>query len=405
MQAGAVSAKTLCFSGFRFIIRVRPLRRPERKGGDGSMRGKREWDLYALSASRPSLLGLATLWIALFHSYHLYFFQPFLSRVHLVGLLNRLKESGNCGVDIFLFLSGFGLYFSLTRLREGSAHPLGVFYRHRFSRVLPAYLIVSVLYYGLIGTKDFADWMGKIFLYGFYSPVLDGGRYWYFALLFPLYLLFPLIWRALERWDFPALLAMLILSVSATMLLRAASGAAYFGATELIWTRVPVFLLGAWFGKLSLRHVKVPVLVPALSVPLSFAVWILLFRIPPELSFLRRYAYGLLTVLIALGHGWLCSLRPRGGALRRAAALIGACSLEIYLIYENLYLLEVPFFRNVDSVGAVYALTTFVAALLLSVLLRTVIDRLRKDFARFSPDAAAPGGSENPAEGKEVSAP
>ena len=141
------------------------------------MKRNAQFDLYALSESRPVMMGLAALWIVLFHSYRLDFFQsPLLSGLHLVGILNRLKETGNCGVDIFLFLSGLGLVFSWTRLREKSAHPVREFYRRRISRVLPSVLIVSVLYYGFIGTGSVSDWMGKIFLYGHFSAVLDDYR-------------------------------------------------------------------------------------------------------------------------------------------------------------------------------------------------------------------------------------
>ena len=80
----------------------------------------KNFDLHAVSEARPHLLGLAARWVALFHSYSLDFFaSPLLNRLHLVGVLNRVREAGNCGVDIFLFLSGLGLYFSMEALRLG----------------------------------------------------------------------------------------------------------------------------------------------------------------------------------------------------------------------------------------------------------------------------------------------
>ena len=348
------------------------------------MKWNRKWDMHALSDARSHLLGLATLWIAMFHSLHLDFFQPILFKLHLVDRLNRLRDTGNCGVDIFLFLSGFGLYFSLTRLRRESAHPLKGFYRHRFSRVLPSYLVVSILYYGFIGTKGHADWMGKIFLYGFFSPILDGGRYWYFALLFALYLLFPLIWKAIDRGGFPAMCGLVALSIAGTMILKAVCTERYFGATELIWTRIPIFLVGVYIGKLSQRHVRIPVIIPILAVPLAVIVWHFIPQIPKEESYLRRYAYAPLTVLISLAHSWLYSLRPWKSLFHRGIILIGMYSLEIYLIYENLYLMDIPLFQNVDPIGVIYALTTFVAALLLSGLLRIVLNLFRRDLSETS---------------------
>ncbi len=263
----------------------------------------KSFDLGALSAARGSLLGLATLWVVLFHSYNLNFFRSrILTQLRLAGPLTRLRETGNCGVDLFLFLSGLGLVYAWSRVKEQSAHPLRDFWRRRFSRVLPAYLAVSLLYYGLIGTEGIHDWMGKIFLYGFFSPVLDGGRYWYFAILFALYLLFPLIFRATEKWGLPGTLGMIALSVGATMMIRAFAPSAYFGDTEIMFTRIPVFILGVYFGLLSQRHARLPSWTPWVSLGLAVPVWFGASCIPVQWLFLRRYAYGLLTLLIALAH-------------------------------------------------------------------------------------------------------
>ena len=357
------------------------------------MKRNAQFDLYALSESRPVMMGLAALWIVLFHSYRLDFFQsPLLSGLHLVGILNRLKETGNCGVDIFLFLSGLGLVFSWTRLREKSAHPVREFYRRRISRVLPSVLIVSVLYYGFIGTGSVSDWMGKIFLYGHFSAVLDGGRYWFFALLIVLYLVFPLIRRAERRFGSPAVLLAAALSVAGALLLYFLCPA-YFADTEIIWTRIPVFLLGVYAGGLCLRHKKVPAAVPVLCVPLAVLVWFAASAVPAQYIFVRRYVYLLLTPLIVLACAWLCSLRPRAGFFRRAAAAVGACSLEIYLIYENLYLMDPPAFGSPDAAGVIYAVTVFTASLVLSALLKTAVGFLS---ASYRGEAAGPSRADRP---------
>ncbi len=59
-----------------------------------------------LSQYRGELMGLAMLWIMLFHAYELRFG---------VLLLDGLKAAGFAGVDIFLLLSGTGLYVSLSK--------------------------------------------------------------------------------------------------------------------------------------------------------------------------------------------------------------------------------------------------------------------------------------------------
>lgn len=59
-----------------------------------------------LSRYRGELMGLAMLWVMLFHAYKLRFG---------VLLLDGFKALGFAGVDIFLLLSGMGLYVSLSQ--------------------------------------------------------------------------------------------------------------------------------------------------------------------------------------------------------------------------------------------------------------------------------------------------
>ncbi len=353
------------------------------------------FDLRNLSAARPHLLGLATLWVALFHSYFLDFFQsPLLTSARLVGVLNRLKETGNCGVDLFLFLSGFGLYYSFSRLRESSPRPVRDFYRRRFSLVLPPVLTVCVLYYSLTETEGLADWLGQVSLLGILFPGQAQIGYWYFTLLLLLYLLFPLIWRLIRRFGPGGAAAAGLLSVGASLLLRAWQPA-YFDQTEILWTRIPVFLAGTAFGKAALEGKRIPRWIPLLCIPLSLAGLAAVSRIPGSLIFLRRYAYGLWAVALALAHGFLCSLPKRRSPLYRAVCAVGTFSLEMYLIHERIYMADPsPFLPN-DPVGLTRAAAAFVAALLLSALLRTALGALRKAFraACARPGTEAGGGS------------
>ena len=348
----------------------------------GTDKGKgAAFDLCAVSSARPHLLGLATLWIVLFHSWNLDLFQiPFLSRIHMLGLLNRLKETGNCGVDIFLFLSGLGLVYSWEKLSKSSSHPLRDFYRKRLRRIMPPVLLVSLIYYGLIGTENLADWMGKIFLYGHFSAVLDGGQYWYFALLLVLYLLFPLIHRLISRFSVRGLLGCILLSVGGTLLLRFAGSSDYFEKTEILWTRIPIFLLGVWFGHLSLRHVSVPGWIPIVCLPLAVLTWLAASSIPGgETMYLRRYAYAALTLFIVISHAWILSRAKGQNPLHRAVARIGTLSMEIYLTFEIIYLADPPLLQGADPAGVTYGITVFAVSLFLSALLQLGLSHLLRE--------------------------
>ena len=59
-----------------------------------------------LSRYRSELMGLAMLWVMLFHAYEFHFYVP---------LLDALKGIGFAGVDVFILLSAMGLYVSLSK--------------------------------------------------------------------------------------------------------------------------------------------------------------------------------------------------------------------------------------------------------------------------------------------------
>lgn len=77
-------------------------------------------------------MGFAILWVMYFHI-------PIKSVTEVGWFIHRI---GFYGVDIFLFLSGLGVYFSLMK----RPNVLG-FYRARLARILPAYIIVACVSY------------------------------------------------------------------------------------------------------------------------------------------------------------------------------------------------------------------------------------------------------------------
>ena len=88
-------------------------------------------ELANISRYRGELMGIAMIFIFLFHvalpRYNMFF---------------GLRRIGNIGVDMFLFLSGVGLWFSWMK------HPsVKRFFKRRYLRVYPAWLIISCLYY------------------------------------------------------------------------------------------------------------------------------------------------------------------------------------------------------------------------------------------------------------------
>lgn len=65
--------------------------------------------LKGITDSRSEIMGIATIGVFLAH---------ILSVVSFPIVLERILTYGNCAVYIFAFLSGFGLYYSLSKSSE-----------------------------------------------------------------------------------------------------------------------------------------------------------------------------------------------------------------------------------------------------------------------------------------------
>ena len=99
----------------------------------------RDIHLSDISRHRSAIMGIAMICIILFH----------------VGVPRQdafygVCRMGNIGVDIFLFLSGIGLWYSWTREPSGTQPFLRrwlSFYWRRLRRVYPAWLLVASAFY------------------------------------------------------------------------------------------------------------------------------------------------------------------------------------------------------------------------------------------------------------------
>lgn len=327
-----------------------------------------KYDLFKISDSRALILGIATLWVALFHSYDLNFEgSSLLVKLNLATHLNLIKNIGNSGVDFFLFLSGFGLYYSMERNRS-----LKHFYTRRFYRIVPEILIVSFIYYGYIGATGFSDWLSQVFLYGFFIKGLNGGRYWYFALIIVLYILYPLFHCIIKHWKLVGLIFLVALSISLSFIVRAID-LDYFNKIEIMLLRVPIFIIGIWFGQKAYNHSSIPKWIIWCMLPLTVVsiIFSCRYQLPPGYDFLWRYKYIPMVVIMTLAISYLCAISGEN-VLKRFLVVMGSFSLEMYLLYENMYLYLKGFFKISDKVGLTYAVAVFTEAFILSVALYNI---------------------------------
>lgn len=353
------------------------------------------FDLYELSNVRAWLMGIATLLVTFYHSQYLDLFSSsFLTRTGLLSLVTRIHKTGNSGVDLFVFLSGFGLFFSFSSLAKKHPHPLRAFYLRRYGKVLPTVLAVTLLTYALLGTDSVSDWFGKVFLYGAFLPGRSIGNFWYFSWLMVLYLVYPLVHRAVQgaRGFFGAL-GLAAVSITLALALRAFVPDYYYGRADLMLTRFPAFVAGAWLGKMSLRHTKIPAFIPMAALPVSLLLLVLCADAPDSFYDWRFYSYLPFVLAIALSHAWIFSHFRKRRFLSGSVCLIGSFSMEIYLIYETVYYHSQAVLNTPDPAGLIYAGSVFAITLLLAALLRMTMDKIAGVYAAGR--KARPGAKES----------
>lgn len=151
--------------------------------------------LNELSTHRSYLMGIAIILVIVFHCFS-WVFNP-------IGVFNI----GYIGVDIFLFLSGYGLSFSYEK------NPLPRFYANRFTRIFPLYTLAVIIGYIIC----FRIWSVKDFLlnllcvnYYINGPFFD----WYVPTLIGLYLLIPLLYYLGQQgWLSVAILFIIVFGI------------------------------------------------------------------------------------------------------------------------------------------------------------------------------------------------
>ena len=161
--------------------------------GNKTGRAPLTYDL--ISKYRGALMGLTILGIMFFH-----FTEDCRNYdVKFHGLIKYYYTFiGSSGVDVFLALSGFGLFYSMKRKPNA---PLRQFYWRRYTRILIPYLLVAVpslLWRDVLVNHESILYFLKELSF---VTLIQQGRtwYWYILMIGLCYLIFPYLFQLIDR--------------------------------------------------------------------------------------------------------------------------------------------------------------------------------------------------------------
>lgn len=332
---------------------------------------------------RNCLMGFAALCILVFHTWcrvlentSLWFLEDFITRI------------GFFGVDIFFFLSGLGLFFSIQ------SNSVLEFYYHRFRRLVISVLTVALLYYVV---DDWTIWelLRNISGINFYTQNIYSFL-WFVPAIATLYLLFPIYYKFFSASSNKTAftLYILVLWLLASIALSDNLRIDLYGFTN----RIPIFCVGCLAGYLSQQR----------TYTFNRSIWILLVLtliLGLYLSYLTTYRSMQLLVpvpdccvpnfLITVSLSFLIPkglellhntsvLKPIESVLVRFFTFFGIISLELYCIQEWLFALMRPWLFqhfNVLMVNVVFFISVTVLGANLWLLQKTVWKLAAKLFS------------------------
>lgn len=275
------------------------------------------------SKYRGVLMGLATIMILIVHSFE--------CNVDYPNVLNGLLKKTYVGVDIFLFVSGLGIWYSLSKNDSFIE-----FCKRRMMKILPVFLPIFALF------SLWKFWGGSIAEYIRYVSTLaywqNGTGVWYVALIFPLYLITPFFYKLYKKSKYPLILTYIIITsliIVCEILLKYES-IALCANIAFAFKRTPSYFIGILFGRWATENKKI-------SLPLTFFGSIILYVIVNKCISYDYDKFPLMlfvTCLIVIIMQFV-RIKP----INTFFNWFGTISLESYLFNDAL--LEIAFYYNI----------------------------------------------------------
>lgn len=331
-------------------------------------------NLELINESRILLLGIATFLVTLFHSLSLNFYE-IINFKPLANILNFIQQTGNYGVDIFLFLSGIGLYFSLSK------NNLLKFYKNRFIRIVPELIIVLLIYNLITKSLTPKEFLETSFFVGFFIKGNKSG--WFIQFIMLIYIIFPFIYKIIKKYDIYGLAVSLLITVIFNLLYLFIFLTSYENI-EIALTRIPIFLIGTYFGKLIYQKKQISKKAITLSFILEILLLIILYNILDVNKFnvISRYIYCPLAITTVINISVIYSLiKNKNNLLIKFFNILGIHSLEIYLIYEKAN--EILQNKIQTNSYILLYLISFTITLTISYILKLLINLLIKKINKL----------------------
>lgn len=303
------------------------------------------FQLKKISQYRTELMGLGTFLILICHAS--------ISGVILPPPVSYVFSFGNLGVEIFFFLSGIGMVYSLSR-HSGSFIS---WYKKRLERILVPYCFIAIPWFSwhaYIHEESFGHVLVNISTLNYW---LYHEGAWFIAILIPLYLLTPVLYKIIQSNYWPTIIP--LIGITSVCTLFPSDGVIY----NILWAvhRLPCFFIGMLAAKWIIENRQINLHALFLTTIVAMGV---LRGIDPMIG----WHWPIIFIWIPL----VCMFFDRFPKLSNLSAYLGLISLESYIL--NLLLKDMFPVFSWDSCGY----SRYACIILLGLLLTPLVNSLTK---------------------------
>ena len=330
--------------------------------------------LQLVSKHRSAIMGFAILWIMLFH----------LPVPTDFSAIDFIKSIGYGGVDVFLFLSGFGLYFSMSRKN----FILKKYYKSRFFRIVPEFwfvLCVVFLVQMNFNLNSFYSLICRATTLGYWVKRYDD--LWFISCILLLYTIFPIYFRLFKKYG--TKVSLFFIGAGLSLILIYALTCIFFydnknfrGMIILTYARIPIFFIGATFGYWAKEGCSIVLTNKLKTIGITSAIVAVI-----TLTCFMKFSHSLLQTCSLAYLPYivitpvLCILLAiffeKWSILDKIFTIMGLLSLELYLCHVYIYKLFFSFidYLDKDSSNILIMLLSFLAAYALYFINRKIFTK------------------------------
>ena len=274
---------------------------------------------------RQAWLGIALLWVMFFHC-------PF-----EFGPLNYLRRIGYGGVDICLFASGIGCFYSLS-----SEPNIIHFMKRRVKRLVPTYIIFIIAWlFWQYTIGDFNLQMALGNLLALQNLTGHGNAFnWYISAIFVLYILAPYFKIVAQQASTTRKIAFLLFLIISSIPFWNA------GTYLITITRFPVFYIGMLFADLcnknkQIEKIHVICMITTFLLGIGFLLFSFAFAYDYMWGYgLYWYPFILIAPPLCMIISFVCMVLEKAKLTKPMVTFLHLCgnySFELYLIHIPLF--------------------------------------------------------------------